>query len=339
MSNPHKGEHRLARTADILEYPLLPVACQVRLVSPCDAEDVFVLHTSDKGMTSRDQQTIVLVCPRDARPGQVLYYSDNGKRCATTLPPGVFPGDRFRVDKVSVDDKTTSTRKLFSSHSTKLLQTYGEKHAATGTTTQKPKLQKSKSCANIHTTHDQYQRETKREDKLSPADRELFDAYCRRQRNGELGDDRWWGKQGFRSGPKEVRKRGSNGYGTPKWSPYYRTPVIVNHGTQRDNTPDPTGRKPDFVLGDQAWWAQYGFKGSISEQKKRDYGCGIPAWSPYYRSKEPGTDENDEPPVNLPPDAFWFKQWGFRTGVVSEEKKRNHGFGVPKWSPYCHPST
>lgn len=290
-------------------------------------------------MASRHQQSIVLVCPRDARPGQLLYYTDNGKRCATTLPLGVFPGDRFRVDKVSVDDKLTSSQKLFSSHSTTLLQAYGEKHAAAGTSTQRHKLQTSKSFANIHVTYGQRPRETKRKDKLSPADRELVDAYCRRQRRGELGDERWWGKQGFRAGTKEVRKRGSNGYGAPKWSPYYRTPATDHHSAQRKNVPEPSGAKPDSVLGDQAWWATYGFKGSISEQKKRDYGCGIPAWSPYYRSKDLGTDENDKPPINIAPDAFWFKQWGFRTGIVSEEKKRDHGFGVPKWSPYCHPST
>ena len=38
--------------------------------------------------------------------------------------------------------------------------------------------------------------------------------------------------------------------------------------------------------------------------------------------------------TGLPADAYWFQQFGFKTGGVSEEKARDYGFGVPMWSPY-----
>ena len=87
------------------------------------------------------------------------------------------------------------------------------------------------------------------------------------------------------------------------------------------------------ALGDQAWWEQYGFKGAISEDKKRDYGNGVPRWSPYHRSADLKEGEIREK-TNLPADAFWFQQWGFRTGEITEEKRRDYGYGVPMWSPY-----
>ena len=85
------------------------------------------------------------------------------------------------------------------------------------------------------------------------------------------------------------------------------------------------------ALGDQAWWEQYGFKGAISEDKKRDYGNGVPKWSPYHRMDE---KDIDLPPSGLPADAFWFQQWGFRTASLSEEAQKCQGYGVPMWSPY-----
>lgn len=94
-------------------------------------------------------------------------------------------------------------------------------------------------------------------------------------------------------------------------------------------TPKPRPKTARSRLPDQAWWEQWGFRGSISELKRND--CGIPKWSPYHRSND---DDAVQQPVNLPPDAFWFKQWGFRTGGVSEDMQRDYGHGVPIWSPY-----
>ena len=124
--------------------------------------------------------------------------------------------------------------------------------------------------------------------------------------------------------------------------------------------------RPNTPLGDQEWWEQYGFKGAVSEEKKRerprgienglsesprggrgdaaerkpdrprddapagDYGNGVPNWSPYHVS----TDTSEKPPVGLPADAYWFEQWGFRTAQLSEDAIRCQGYGVPMWSPY-----
>ena len=41
--------------------------------------------------------------------------------------------------------------------------------------------------------------------------------------------------------------------------------------------------------------------------------------------------------TGLPADAYWFSQFGFKMGQVSEEKKRDYGFGIPFWSPYNRP--
>jgi len=70
------------------------------------------------------------------------------------------------------------------------------------------------------------------------------------------------------------------------------------------------------------------------KKKKRDYGNGVPGWSPYHRADELKPGEKPGEKTGLPADAFWFQQWGFRTGAVSEEKRRDYGYGVPMWSPY-----
>ena len=75
---------------------------------------------------------------------------------------------------------------------------------------------------------------------------------------------------------------------------------------------------------------RYGFKGAVSEEKKRDYGNGVPNWSPYHVT----TDTSEKPPLNLPADAYWFEQWGFRTAQLSEDAIKKTGYGVPMWSPY-----
>ena len=41
--------------------------------------------------------------------------------------------------------------------------------------------------------------------------------------------------------------------------------------------------------------------------------------------------------TGFPADAYWFSQFGFKMGQVSEEKKRDYGFGIPFWSPYNRP--
>ena len=74
-------------------------------------------------------------------------------------------------------------------------------------------------------------------------------------------------------------------------------------------------------------------KGAVSEEKKRDYGNGVPGWSPYSRVRSGGPLVR----TGLPADAYWFSQFGFKMGQVSEEKKRDYGFGIPFWSPYNRP--
>lgn len=126
--------------------------------------------------------------------------------------------------------------------------------------------------------------------------------------------------------------RPSSGRSRPPSSARSRGPA-----TARSSRP-PSSRRalppvPDYVdepLGDQAWWEQWGFKGSMSEDKKRDYGNGVPKWSPYHRMNEELQGEN----CGLPADAFWFQQWGFRTASLSEEAIKCQGYGVPSWSPY-----
>ena len=156
----------------------------------------------------------------------------------------------------------------------------------------------------------------------------------------------FWKRQGFRAAGDPdtltAQKKKDYGYGAPKWSPYYRRSDKVMSQEAKERSAK--------ALGDQAWWEQYGFKGAISEDKKRDYGNGVPRWSPrvppasffsagsgaarrYHRADEPKAGEEREK-TNLPADAFWFQQWGFRTGEISEEKRRDYGYGVPMWSPY-----
>ena len=88
---------------------------------------------------------------------------------------------------------------------------------------------------------------------------------------------------------------------------------------------------PDTPLGDQEWFEQFGFSGAVSEEKARDYGNGVPMWSPYFRNPK---DYVKQPLSGLAPDAYWFEQYGFRGGKLSEDQIRIQGYGVPSWSPY-----
>ena len=76
---------------------------------------------------------------------------------------------------------------------------------------------------------------------------------------------------------------------------------------------------------------QFGFSGAVSEEKARDYGNGVPMWSPYFRNPK---DYVKQPLSGLAPDAYWFEQYGFRGGKLSEDQIRIQGYGVPSWSPY-----
>ena len=64
---------------------------------------------------------------------------------------------------------------------------------------------------------------------------------------------------------------------------------------------------PDTPLGDQEWFEQFGFSGAVSEEKARDYGNGVPMWSPYFRNPK---DYVKQPLSGLAPDAYWFEQYG-----------------------------
>ena len=103
------------------------------------------------------------------------------------------------------------------------------------------------------------------------------------------------------------------------------------------------GRRPSASAaasdepGDEEWWALWGFKGTLSDQKKKDYGNGVPTWSPYHKSTAAAAEPVPKAPVGLPADAFWFKQFGFKCQKLSEDKRRDYGDGIPMWSPYRAP--
>ena len=197
---------------------------------------------------------LTLVCPRKAKPGQTVYYNDSkGQKCATKVPPNVKPGQRFEVTQLFCGDPKEKEETMKTSHSTELLKAYNEKSGG--------KLGNSKSCPGLL-------KEMKQED------RDLLNAYMERQKKG--GDENYWKAQGFRASgsPENMPTKSINGFGAPKWSPYYRS-----------KNPDIQPKKKE-TLGDQAWWESYGFKGAMSDQKKRDYGNGVPIWSPYYRSNQ-----------------------------------------------------
>ena len=208
--------------------------------------------------------SLTLVCPQKAQAGLTVFYTTPaGVKCATKVPKGVRPGERFTVQFPERREKRTQKKTLNQSHSTKLLEAYEKKKS----------LSASASCPGLPTAED----------------RDLIEAYKLRRKNGELGDENYWRAKGFRaSGCGEEKKKSVNGFGAPKWSPYYRANIEGEKAVEK--------RKE--TLGDQAWWQSYGFKGSMSEHKKRDYGNGVPIWSPYHRSKSIDNTPNND--LNLP---------------------------------------
>ncbi|KAJ1452923.1 hypothetical protein M885DRAFT_525601 [Pelagophyceae sp. CCMP2097] len=152
--------------------------------------------------------------------------------------------------------------------------------------------------------------------KLSESDQQLVERYLQRCRA------RPGVRPGGRGAVSDEEKR-DYGFGAPKWSPYYRAEGPAPGAPARARR----------SLGDQAWFKQFGFKGAVSAAKQRDYGNGVPKWSPYHHGG--GGDEPFER-CALPADAFWFKQFGFKTAELSEAQRRDYGYGVPIWSHYYH---
>ncbi|KAH8050669.1 beta-lactamase [Aureococcus anophagefferens] len=244
-----------------------------------------------------DDDVVVLVCPEGAGPDQPIFFRDRGEKCKTVVPRNVRPGQRFRVKRSECLLRKRSGR--------------GRAQAALRTRRPDgvPELKTTELDAHAKSTQAMMDlmmprslRRSVTRPEITPADRALITAYQARQRAGKCQDEGFWKQQGFRAA-----------------------------GDPAALTAEEEGLR---LRRAQAWWEQYGFKGSMSEEKKRDYGNGVPGWSPYHRSDELKPGEKPGEKTGLPADAFWFQQWGFRTGAVSEEKRRDYGYGVPMWSPY-----
>ena len=274
-----------------------------------------------------DDDVVVLVCPEGAGPDQPIFFRDRGEKCKTVVPRNVRPGQRFRVKR--------SECLLRKKERPRTAQAALRSRRPDGV----PELKTQEMDAHAKSTQDMMDlmmprslRRSVPRPEITTADRALITAYQARQRAGKCQDEGFWKQQGFRAAGDPdaltAEKKKDYGYGAPKWSPYYRQ---LEPDKVRSKEAQERSTK---ALGDQAWWEQYGFKGSMSEEKKRDYGNGVPGWSPYHRSDELKPGEKPGEKTGLPADAFWFQQWGFRTGAVSEEKRRDYGYGVPMWSPY-----
>jgi hypothetical protein len=82
---------------------------------------------------------------------------------------------------------------------------------------------------------------------------------------------------------------------------------------------------------------------AISEKKKKDYGFGVPKWSPLYTGKQkpPGTPVAASPQQKTAqkvlgvPDNLKAKSVNPKPGELSAQQKMNYGFGIPRWSPYA----
>ena len=73
--------------------------------------------------------------------------------------------------------------------------------------------------------------------------------------------------------PANARRVSSRFMGIPRRSPYFHS--------QTTGPIEPVDEPVDAT-----WFAKYGFRSTgISEEKHRDYGFGVPMWSPYYTSK------------------------------------------------------
>ena len=81
---------------------------------------------------------------------------------------------------------------------------------------------------------------------------------------------------------------------------------------------------PDTPLGDQEWFEQFGFGGAVSEEKARDYGNGVPMWSPYFRN-----------PRTTSSSLYLRLVRAVRVlgGKLSEDQIRIQGYGVPSGRP------
>ncbi len=99
---------------------------------------------------------------------------------------------------------------------------------------------------------------------------------------------------------------------------------------------------------DEAYWKSVGFKAvgdpdAISEKKKKDYGFGVPKWSPLYTGKQspakspakPSSAQKTAQKVLGVPDNLKAKSVNPKPGELSAQQKMNYGFGIPRWSPYA----
>ena len=286
------------------------------------------------GLTARPKDDeVVLVCPENTVPGESLFFRDGGLKCKTTVPKNVRPGQRFKVRKseCSVNGQPAKRPPRPS-----------RVQSAPSRRDPKPKaFQAPLNFPERKPPQDPYSDMDKKDPYRDPfvrdlpnvtwKDKQLIEEYKKRRDAGLVTDEAYWQEKGFKAvgDPSKIseKKKKDYGFGAPKWSPYYRS-------NQTKEEIDKIAAAPvESALGDQEWWEQFGFKGAVSEEKKRDYGNGVPGWSPYSRVRSGGPLVR----TGLPADAYWFSQFGFKMGQVSEEKKRDYGFGIPFWSPYNRP--
>ena len=67
-------------------------------------------------MADSGDDDVVLVCPKDAKPGQPLFFRDSGTKCRTVVPPNIRPGARFTVRRSACALGARASHSLAPSH-------------------------------------------------------------------------------------------------------------------------------------------------------------------------------------------------------------------------------
>ena len=315
---------------------------------------------SSASAVGRTPPSLVFRVPEGASAGTQIEFEKDGQKYRARVPEGVAPGGLFRTVGPKSLEQAVLERALTPGGSGAAAARRARPQSASAAASGQRRSQRPQSASaaakkkwwedEVKAKKLQAERDERRLSKfklggkpITEREYMMVQEYKRRRDNGEVSDEAYWKQFGFKfsGGQTEISAEAMRdyGYGIPKWSPYFTQDVgdIAALAAARDARGAGAG-----TLGDASWWEQYGFKGTISEEKKRDYGNGIPKWSPYnFKPEDPNLPQYVPPPGPMPPaDNEWFKIAGFRTGgpdAMSEEKKRDYGFGMPNWSPHWVP--
>ena len=244
---------------------------------------------SSASAVGRTPPSLVFRVPEGASAGTQIEFEKDGQKYRARVPEGVAPGGLFRTVGPKSLEQAVLERALTPGGSGAAAARRARPQSASAAASGQRRSQRPQSASaaakkkwwedEVKAKKLQAERDERRLSKFKLGGKPITEReyimvqeYKRRRDNGEVSDEAYWKQFGFKfsGGQTEISAEAMRdyGYGIPKWSPYFTQDVgdIAALAAARDARGAGAG-----TLGDASWWEQYGFKGTISEEKMRRF--------------------------------------------------------------------